>query len=112
MAGNYDWDEEMDRWCGEGPDDPKVNDPLLGHLSDIDIIGLGDSYDDARIDLLASAYVKLRSIRVTEAINADLHEVARLRRSREQAREGLTTPFREALADIDEQIERLKEEGP
>jgi hypothetical protein len=37
-------------------------DLLLRHLTDLDIRGLGDSYDDGRIDTLVEAYIGLRDL--------------------------------------------------
>jgi hypothetical protein len=55
MTGDRDYDEDVSYWCSADGDDP-----MLEHLSDIEVIGLGDSYDDGRIDTLAIAYTELR----------------------------------------------------
>lgn len=57
MAGGRTYEEDMDYWLGNPGQDRS---PMLSHLSDIEILGLGDSYDDGRIDTLISAYIKLR----------------------------------------------------
>lgn len=67
--------EEM-FWLGfvDGEEPEEAPSPLLPHLTDQDIRGLGDSYDDGRIDTLVEAYVQLRK-RVISAIKVlDLDE--------------------------------------
>lgn len=63
--------DQYDEWCGSWADDPGVtlasktwenqgDDPILAHLSDQKILGLGDGFDDPRIDTLIGAYITLR----------------------------------------------------
>jgi hypothetical protein len=55
MTVDRDYDEDVAYWCSADDDDP-----MLEHLTDTEVIGLGDSYDDGRIDTLAIAYTQLR----------------------------------------------------
>jgi hypothetical protein len=41
-------------------EDSEEDDCLLPSVSDEEISGLGDSYDDGRIDVLTRAYIELR----------------------------------------------------
>ena len=54
------YEEDVEHWVGDI--DAPGTDPLLAHLTDQEICGLGDSYDDGRIDTLTSAYIDLRQI--------------------------------------------------
>lgn len=62
MGGGRTYDEDVSYWCGfeNGEETERADDPMLAHLTDIEILGLGDSYDDGRIDTLALAYIVLR----------------------------------------------------
>lgn len=63
MGGGRTYDEDVSYWRGfeDGEETERTNDPMLAHLTDIEILGLGDSYDDSRIDTLALAYIELRN---------------------------------------------------
>lgn len=62
MANDRSYEEDVMYWLGwENGEEPEEGlSPLLPHLSDIEIIGLGDSYDDGRIDTLTQAYIDVR----------------------------------------------------
>lgn len=47
---------QFDNWFEDREDDYE----LLPHVSDSEIIGLGDAYDDLRINVLTEMYVRLR----------------------------------------------------
>lgn len=63
------FDEEISFWIGEETEEAAApgDDPLLPHLTDQKIRGLGDSYDDPRVDSLIHAYISLR-VRVQRAV--------------------------------------------
>jgi hypothetical protein len=48
--------EDTSNWFEDAEDD----DMLLSRVTGTEISALGDGYDDMRIDVLASAYLKLR----------------------------------------------------
>jgi hypothetical protein len=56
------YEEDVDYWLGwvNGVEPEAPRDPLLPHLENEEILGLIDSYDDARIFVLALAYIELR----------------------------------------------------
>ena len=58
------WEEDSSYWIfgvtNPTEDQRSLDDSMLRHLTDQDIYGLSDSYDDGRIDTLISAYVELR----------------------------------------------------
>lgn len=57
------YEEDVAYWLGfvDGEEPEEEISPMLPHLTDQEIMGLGDSYDDGRIDTLAYSYVKLRN---------------------------------------------------
>ncbi len=61
MAGGRDYDEDVAYWAG-WIEDPEFrsDDPMLNHLTDQEILGLADCYDDRRIDAITRNYVELR----------------------------------------------------
>ena len=61
---NRSYDEDVDYWIGRvnGVEPEEQISPLLPHLTDIEVLGLGDSYDDGRIDTLAIAFINLRKM--------------------------------------------------
>lgn len=62
MPNNRSYEEDISYWLGfeNGEETDRSYDPLLAHLTDNEIVGLGDSYDDGRISTLVYAYVELR----------------------------------------------------
>lgn len=70
MPNNRSYDEDVSYWLGyvDGQETDASDDPFLAHLTDDEIVGLGDSYDDGRIDRLAWSYIELRK-RLLEKIN-------------------------------------------
>ncbi len=62
MTNDRSYEEDVTYWLGwENGEEPEEGlSPLLPHLSDQEILGLTDSYDDGRISTLAIAYIDLR----------------------------------------------------
>jgi hypothetical protein len=61
---NRDYDEDVMYWLGideDGNETDLSDDHMLPHLTDSEIRGLADGYDDGRINTLVQAYVQLRS---------------------------------------------------
>lgn len=52
------------------------------------------------LELAAEFFEKQEGQRITDAINSDPEEVAKLRKSRKQARAGRGTPLRDAMPDL------------
>lgn len=54
--------EDIDHWLGwvDGKEPEKEVSPMLLHLTNLEILGLGDGYDDPRIDTLIKSYLRLR----------------------------------------------------
>ena len=63
MSNDRSYEEDISYWLfdenGEERDEG-WNDAMLTHLSDQEIEGLSDSYDDGRITRLVYAYTELR----------------------------------------------------
>lgn len=58
-----EYNEDVSYWLGfvDGEESDASDDDFLSHLTDAEILGLMDSYDDGRINRLTVAYVALRS---------------------------------------------------
>jgi hypothetical protein len=68
MSHDRSYEEDVVYWLGwvNGEEPEEGLSPLLPHLSDQEVLGLMDSYDDGRITTLTIAYVELRR-RLNEA---------------------------------------------
>ncbi len=56
--------EDIEFWLGliDGEETEASDDPMLPHLTDQEILGLCDSYDDPRINVIVRSYIKLRHL--------------------------------------------------
>lgn len=72
MSSSRSYEEDVAFWLGfvDGEETDEAHDVFLAHLDDLDIYGLGDSYNDGRIDKLATSYVALREMVRAHGIGA------------------------------------------